>query len=78
LVSPALDLALPPPTATDHAMFVAPLSGPAPEGSPYRDEAALAAAGALGAYRATVGWGRGREPGSRRDTNYIFTERLGS
>ncbi|WP_052848197.1 4Fe-4S dicluster domain-containing protein [Streptomyces avicenniae] len=55
------------------ALYVAPLSGPAPEGSPHRDEAALAASGALGAYRATVGWGGGRRPGSTRDANYRFT-----
>ena len=55
------------------ALYVAPLAGPAPEGSPHRDEAALAASGALGADRATVGWGRGRRPGSRRDHNRVFT-----
>ena len=59
------------------AMFVAPLSDPAPPESPYRDEDALAASGALGAYRKTVGWGRGRVPGSRLDTNHIFTARVG-
>jgi ferredoxin len=58
------------------ALFVAPLTGPAPEGSPYTDEDALAAAGALGAYRRTVGWGGGRTPGSRLDANHIFTDRL--
>jgi hypothetical protein len=57
------------------ALFVAPLSGPAPAGSPYRDEAALSASGAMGAYRRTVGWGRGRVPGSRYDMNYVFTGR---
>jgi NAD-dependent dihydropyrimidine dehydrogenase PreA subunit len=58
------------------ALFVAPLSEPAPDGSPYRNEDALAAAGALGAYRRVVGWGRGRVPGSRSDTNYLFTSRV--
>lgn len=58
------------------ALFVAPLSDPAPAGSPYTDEDALAAADALGAYRRTVGWGNGRIPGSRLDTNYIFTARV--
>lgn len=51
------------------ALFVAPLAGPAPAGSVYRDEAALAEAGRLGEYRAWIGWGRGRRPGSLRDTN---------
>ena len=58
------------------AMFVAPLTTPAPTGSPYTDVDALAAAGALGAYRRTVGWGRGRTPGSRNDANHLFTARL--
>ena len=60
------------------ALFVAPLTEPAPAGSPYTDVDALAAAGALGAYRRTVGWGGGRTPGSRRDTNHLFTGRLRS
>lgn len=51
------------------ALFVAPLSGPAPADSVYRDEAALAEAGRLGEYRVWIGWGRGRRPGSLRDTN---------
>ncbi len=58
------------------ALFVAPLSGPAPAGSPYTDEDALAAAGAFGAYRRAIGWGQGRTPGSRLDTNHIFTSRV--
>lgn len=55
------------------ALYVAPLTGPAPDGSPHRDEDHLAATGALGAYRRTVGWGGGRTPGSRRDGNHVFT-----
>jgi len=55
------------------ALFVAPLSGPAPPGSPYTDEAGLAASGALGAYRRSIGWGGGRTPGSTADRNYLFT-----
>jgi NAD-dependent dihydropyrimidine dehydrogenase PreA subunit len=58
------------------ALFVAPLSSPAPADSPYTDVDALRAAGALGAYRRTVGWGNGRVPGSRLDTNHLFTNRL--
>ncbi|GAB1695097.1 4Fe-4S binding protein [Krasilnikovia sp. M28-CT-15] len=58
------------------ALFVAPLSGPAPDGSPYADEAALAAAGQLGRYREQIGWGPGRTPGSARDTNHVFTTRI--
>jgi NAD-dependent dihydropyrimidine dehydrogenase PreA subunit len=56
------------------ALFVAPLAGPAPEGSPYQDEAALERAGRLGEYRAWIGWGRGRKPGSLRDTNPELSE----
>ena len=58
------------------ALFVAPLSGPAPVGSDYRDEDALTAAGAFGAYRRHVGWGPGRVPGSALDTNHLFTARI--
>jgi NAD-dependent dihydropyrimidine dehydrogenase PreA subunit len=58
------------------ALFVAPLSGPAPRPSPLTDEAALAAAGRLGEYRTWLGWGRGRRPGSLRDQNRVFTARM--
>lgn len=51
------------------ALYVSPLAGPAEEASPYRDEAALLAAGQFGAYRRRLGWGRGQEPGSLRDRN---------
>lgn len=51
------------------ALFVAPLAGPAPADSPYRDADAMAAAGHLGGYRSWIGWGRGRKPGSLRDRN---------
>ncbi|MFE5308490.1 4Fe-4S dicluster domain-containing protein [Isoptericola sp. NPDC056605] len=51
------------------ALYVAPLAGPAPAGSPHADEDVLAAAGSLGAYRALLGWGGGRTAGSRRDAN---------
>jgi hypothetical protein len=34
------------------------------------------AAGAFGEYRRRVGWGGGRVPASRRDTNHLFTARL--
>jgi NAD-dependent dihydropyrimidine dehydrogenase PreA subunit len=58
------------------ALFVSPLSGPAPESSPLRDEEALAREGRFGEYRGWIGWGHGREPGSRSDRNQIFTRRL--
>lgn len=58
------------------ALYVAPLDTPAPEGSRYRDEAALLAAGEFGAYRRWVGWGKGREPGSLRDQNGVVPELL--
>ncbi|MEU4822019.1 ferredoxin family protein [Actinomadura citrea] len=44
------------------ALFVDPRSHALPEPP---DEAALAADGTLGAYRAQIGWGRGRTPGAR-------------
>jgi hypothetical protein len=58
------------------ALFVAPLSAPAPPGSGYSDEDALAAAGAFGAYRRQVGWGPRRTPGSALDRNHLFTARV--
>ncbi|MET0388510.1 MAG: ferredoxin family protein [Polyangiales bacterium] len=39
------------------AIYVAPLRIPAPDDSPFKDEAALIASGELGLYRARVGWG---------------------
>lgn len=47
------------------ALFVAPLTHPAPEDSPLRDEAHVTEAGLLGSYRRDIGWGRGRKPGAR-------------
>jgi NAD-dependent dihydropyrimidine dehydrogenase PreA subunit len=58
------------------ALFVAPLSAPAPAESGYLDEDALTAAGALGAYRRSIGWGPGRTPGSALDANHLFTSRI--
>jgi hypothetical protein len=58
------------------ALYVSPLTGPAPDGSPHTDEVALAAADAFGLYRRYVGWGNGRTPGARLDTNHIFTARV--
>jgi NAD-dependent dihydropyrimidine dehydrogenase PreA subunit len=34
------------------------------------DENELARAGLLGGYRAEIGWGKGREPGARRDASF--------
>ena len=56
------------------ALFVAPLSGPAEPGSDYRDESVLEAAGRFGEYRGWLGWGHGRQPGSRRDRNADLPE----
>jgi NAD-dependent dihydropyrimidine dehydrogenase PreA subunit len=58
------------------ALFVAPLSGPAPESSPLTDQDALEEQGRFGEYRRWLGWGRGREPGSLNDHNRLFTARL--
>jgi NAD-dependent dihydropyrimidine dehydrogenase PreA subunit len=58
------------------ALFVSPLSDPAPAGSPLRDEDALARAGRFGEYRGWIGWGHGRAPGSLSDRNQTFTLRL--
>lgn len=46
------------------ALFVAPHTHPAAES--LRDERHLDEAGLLGSYRAQIGWGKGRTPGSLR------------
>ncbi|WP_300681191.1 ferredoxin family protein [Nocardioides sp.] len=56
------------------ALFVAPDRLPVAAGSEYRDEETLAADGRLGAYRVWIGWGKGRRPGSLRDTNARLPE----
>jgi NAD-dependent dihydropyrimidine dehydrogenase PreA subunit len=43
------------------ALYVSPLTTP----QPVPDEQVLAGSGVLGSYRARIGWGRGRTPGSR-------------
>lgn len=58
------------------ALFVAPLSGPAPRDSPLTDREALEAQGRFGEYRQWLGWGRGREPGSLQDRNRVFVARM--
>lgn len=47
------------------ALFVAPQTGPLPEGAPLTDPEHLARTGLLGSYRAAIGWGRGRTPTAR-------------
>ncbi len=52
------------------ALFVAPLTEPAPSGSAFHDEDALVAQGLLGSYRREIGWGKGQTPGSTRDESF--------
>jgi NAD-dependent dihydropyrimidine dehydrogenase PreA subunit len=52
------------------ALFVAPLTEPAPAGSAYRDEDRLVADGLLGSYRRELGWGKGRIPTAQRDESF--------
>jgi NAD-dependent dihydropyrimidine dehydrogenase PreA subunit len=52
------------------ALFVAPLRHPAPADSEWRDEAALAKRGQLGAYRRRVGWGSGDRPAVPSDVEW--------
>jgi NAD-dependent dihydropyrimidine dehydrogenase PreA subunit len=47
------------------ALFVAPLTIPAPADSGFRDITYVAAAGLLGGYRRELGWGSGRKLGAR-------------
>lgn len=58
------------------ALYVAPLAGPAAPGSPEADEAEIERRGGFGVYRAQVGWGRGRTPGSRLAETFRFTRDL--
>jgi NAD-dependent dihydropyrimidine dehydrogenase PreA subunit len=61
------------------ALFVAPLATPAPEGSPWRDEAAIAEAGLFGRYRELEGWGPGRTPAaSQADAGWLSGRRGGN
>ena len=57
------------------ALYVAPYSAAVSEDSPHRDVDALTESGALGRYRAVVGWGRGRRAGAREDRNDLFAGR---
>lgn len=59
------------------ALFVAPVTTPVPEDSPWRDEEALAEAGLLGRYRELEGWGPGRTPSSRRPLALMRRAALG-
>lgn len=52
------------------ALYVAPLTTPAPAGSPARDEDWLATTGLLGSYRRQLGWRRGDVPGSALDESH--------
>ena len=52
------------------ALYVAPLRGPAPAGSPHLDLPQLIADGVVGSYRARLGWGPGRRP--PRTTEELF------
>ncbi|UDY23048.1 ferredoxin family protein [Nocardioides sp. Kera G14] len=47
------------------ALFVAPLTTPAPEGSTFLDADVLVATGQVGSYRRELGWGGGRSLGAR-------------
>jgi NAD-dependent dihydropyrimidine dehydrogenase PreA subunit len=47
------------------ALFVSPLTTPAPADSQHRDVGGLAEAGLLGGYRRELGWGGGRALGAR-------------
>ena len=57
------------------ALFVAATTTPVAEGAPERDEVHLVAAGLLGSYRASLGWGRGRTPGAAEDTSHLVLRR---
>lgn len=48
------------------ALFVSPRTTPEPESSAAGDQEELARSGLLGSYRAQIGWGKGRTPGTLR------------
>ena len=58
------------------AIFVAPLRTPAPEGSDWRDEPALARTGQLGLYRRRVGWGKDSGASGASDQSLLVFELL--
>ncbi|MGW5386442.1 4Fe-4S dicluster domain-containing protein [Nocardia sp. NPDC003963] len=48
------------------ALFVSPRTTPEPASSPAGDQDELVRNGLLGSYRAQIGWGKGRTPGTLR------------
>jgi ferredoxin len=56
------------------ALFVAPLTTPAPAGSDFRDASTLEAAGFLGGYRRELGWGGGRVLGARTAVGPVYPD----
>jgi NAD-dependent dihydropyrimidine dehydrogenase PreA subunit len=52
------------------ALFVAPLTEPAPADSAYRDERQLVATGLLGSYRRELGWTKGQAPTAQQDESF--------
>jgi NAD-dependent dihydropyrimidine dehydrogenase PreA subunit len=54
------------------ALFVAPLTEPAPPDSRFRDEQGLREAGLFGGYRRELGWGQGRALGARTAVGPVF------
>lgn len=58
------------------ALFVAPQTEPAPPGSEYHDEHALAEQGLLGSYRRQLGWSKGQAPGSADDRTHVVLSLL--
>ncbi|HWH96508.1 MAG TPA: ferredoxin family protein [Baekduia sp.] len=52
------------------ALFVAPLTEPAPADSIYHDEHELVASGLLGSYRRELGWGKGQRPTAQQDESF--------
>jgi NAD-dependent dihydropyrimidine dehydrogenase PreA subunit len=54
------------------ALYVSPVSAPVGPGSPHADENEVSGSNLLGGYRAMLGWGRGRTPGSRLDLNAVL------
>jgi len=60
------------------ALYVAPFERPVESDSAHRDEEHLERTGALGAYRAVIGWGDGRVRGASLDENHRFTRAGGA
>jgi NAD-dependent dihydropyrimidine dehydrogenase PreA subunit len=60
----------------EDALFVAPLTEPAPDGSDYRDEQELIRRDLMGSYRRNLGWSEGGVPTAEQDPSSWLVEAM--